>query len=437
MYVAPAPQIADLITKFDSAEVVATATTDLDPRSREAYLHWDKIRQLDPPDRLSREQWWLRLKLARKDRWHPLPLLDRDGQPLGYTLPDAMLPSLRRIDRRRAEDHEARLPERFLVDAAMEEAIRSSQLEGARTAREEGKELLLSGRAPRDIGERMIFNNYAALRFMREEIGSTLTPTKVLELHRVMTAETLSDPAAAGRLEPPGEERVAVRDHQGEILYRPPPADQLPERLERLCAFANAGEEEDPLMHPVLRAVLLHFWLAYDHPFLDGNGRTARILFFWSMRKQGYRFAEYLPISRLIRKAHSKYERAFLETEADGGDTTYFLIHQLAIVERALADFGLYAKRKEAERVEVKELLHDVEGINGRQLVLLTHALKHPSHSYTFGGHARSNLVTHETARADLGGLAERGLLRRRREGRAYVFEPAPDLPDRLKESAG
>ncbi len=420
MYVAPAPQIDDLTARLSGAQVAAAAIADVDLRSRDGYPHWDKLRRLDPPAGLTREQWWLKLKLGRRERWHPLPLLDRDGRALGYTLPDAMLPSLRRIDRRRSEyevggsplpsGHEA--DERLLVNAAMEEAIRSSQLEGASTARAEGKELLVSGRPPRDRGERMIFNNYAGLRFMREEIGSTLTPEKILELHRVLSVGTLADPAAAGRLERPGEERI-----------------------ERLCAFANAGEEEDPSMHPVLRAVLLHFWLAYDHPFFDGNGRTARILFFWAMRKHGYRFAEYLPISRLIRRAHATYERAFLETETDGGDTTYFLMHQMATVERAIADFDVYAKRKEAEQRDAKTLLHDIDGINGRQLVLLTHALKHPDHTYTFGGHAHSNLVTHETARADLSGLAERGLLIRHRQGRAYIFRPAPDLPRRLKES--
>jgi Fic family protein len=442
MYVAPAPQIEDLIAKLDRGQLAAAAIADLDPRSRRGYAHWDKIRRLDPPAGLTREQWWLKLKLARRDGWRPLPLLDRDGRALGYTLPDEMLPSLRRIDRRQAESagrggllswDEAL--DRLFVNSAMEEAIRSSQLEGASTTRGDGKELLVSARQPRDRGERMIFNNYAALRFMRERVGSTLTPEKILELHRILTVGTLTDPAAAGRLEQPGEERIAVRDHQGEVLYQPPPADQLPERIERLCEFANAGEEEDPFMHPVLRAVLLHFGLAYDHPFLDGNGRTARILFFWAMRKQGYRFAEYLPISRLIRRAHAKYERAFLETETDGGDTTYFLMHQLGIIERAIADFDVYVARKEDEQLEIKQRLPDIGGINGRQLVLLTHALKHPEHTYTFGGHARSNRVTHETARADLSGLAERGLLIRRRQGRPYIFEPAPDLPSLLKES--
>ena len=325
---------------------------------------------------------------------------------------------------------------RFLVNSLMEEAIRSSQLEGATTSRVVAKELLRSGRSPKDRSERMILNNYRALQFMREEMGETLTPESSLELHRIVTDGTLRDPTAAGRLQRPDEDRVAVFDRDGgDPVHVPPPAEQLPERMELLCRFANEGDDGDRFIHPVVRAILLHFWLAYDHPFEDGNGRTARILFFWMMQKEGYWLIEYLPISRLIRKAPARYGRAFREVETDGGDTTYFLIHQLAIVERAIEDLHRYLQRKIGEVRDVESLLHDDEFLNGRQLALLTDAVRHPEASYSFGSHAKSHRVSHETARADLRELASRGLLVQRRNGRKHLFEPAPDLPNRLKES--
>jgi Fic family protein len=283
----------------------------------------------------------------------------------------------------------------------------------------------------------MIANNYRALNFMREEMGEKLTPETILELHRVLTEGTLDDPRAAGQLQRPGERRVGVFDRDGDEqpIHRPPPAEELPERMEMLCRFANEDDESEQFVPPVVRAILVHFWLAYDHPFLDGNGRTARILFFWMMRARGYWLVEYLPISRLIRNAPAQYARAFLETETDEGDTTYFLIHQLRLLEQAIEDLHIYLQRKIEEQNDVKKMLHATEGLNGRQLALLTHAAKHPDHTYTFGGHARSNRVTHETARADLGSLADRGFLIRRRRGRGYVFEVPADLPDRLRES--
>lgn len=444
MFVARAPSIQNLMDELGEGRAVDAMLAPRQVLARDRYLHWDKLRHLEAPAGLSSEQWWLKTKLARSDELRPLPLLDPSGKAFGYTLPDIALRHLHHIDQRCGGEvamdevvtSEGEAGKRFLVNSLMEEAIRSSQLEGATTSRVIAKELLRSGRAPKDRSERMIANNYRALQFMRDEMDGGLTPDSILKLHRIVTEGTLDEAAAAGRLQRPGEARVAVFEGEKRV-HVPPPAAELPERMRLLCEFANEGDEGEPFVHPVVRAILLHFWLAYDHPFADGNGRTARILFFWAMDRAGYWLAEYLPISRLIRDAPAQYGRAFLETETDEGDTTYFLLHQLGLIERAIGDLHLYLQRKIAEQHAVERDLDGVEGLNGRQLVLLTHAVKHPDHAYTFGGHAHSHRVTHETARADLGGLAARGLLVRRRRGRAYRFEPAPELPRRLRDLAG
>jgi Fic family protein len=419
--------------------------TPLDPRSSEKYLHWDTLRHLDPPGGLSSEEWWWRIKvLERGPSMRRLRLKDESGAPFKYSLPDLLLRSLHHVDQECSgavamdevvtSDRQAR--QRYLVNSLMEEAIRSSQLEGATTSRRIAKELLRSGREPKDRSERMILNNYRALQFMRQEMGDVLTPESVLELHRIVTAGTLDDPDAAGRMQQPGEERVAVRDpDDGRRIHTPPPAEELPDRLQLLCDFANEDETSEQFVHPVIRAILLHFCLAYDHPFEDGNGRTARILFFWSMLSRGYWLVEYLSISRILRAAPAQYERAFLETETDEGDTTYFLISQLKVIERAIEEMHDYLGRKAKEIKEVEDLIHGGDGFNHRQLALLSNALRRPGRSYSFGGHAENHRVTHETARSDLSLLVERGLLGRRKVGREYVFEPAPDLPERLKES--
>jgi len=444
MYVAEAPSIAQLMGKLGAEMAMDAIKAPVDVLPRDRYLHWDKLRRLNPPAALNSEQWWLKIKLARSDELRPLSLTDKQGHPFGYTLPDVVLRYLHRIDQRCSGEvamdevvtSESRAGRRFLVNSLMEEAIRSSQLEGATTSRVVAKELLRSGREPRDRSERMIVNSYRALQFMREEMGETLSPKSILELHRLITEGTLDDPSAAGRLQQPGEQRVAVFDRDGdEPIHIPPPAEQLPHRMRLMCEFANEGDDGERFVPPVVRAILLHFWLAYDHPFEDGNGRTSRILFFWLMRVRGYWLAEYLPISRLIRNAPARYGRAFMETEADGGDTTYFLIHQLGLIAQAIDDLHIYLRRKTAEVKDVERLLHGTDYLNGRQLALLTDAVRDADASYSFDSHAMSHRVSHETARSDLRGLAERGLLTQRRKGRKHIFEPAPDLPERLKES--
>ena len=445
MHVEAPPTTSGLFGLVDKERLVKVLNSPQDPRSSERYLHWDKLRHLKPPNGLNSEEWWWRIKLLEREQsMRRLALAGANGISFRYSLPDSLLRSLHHVDQRCSGEvamaevvtSDRQAGQRYLVNSLMEEAIRSSQLEGATTSRLVAKELLRSGREPKDRSERMILNNYRALQFMRDEMGGALSPDSVLELHRIVTDGTLADPSAAGRLQRPGEERVAVYDRDdGRRIHRPPPAEELPQRLQLLCDFANEDENSEQFVHPVIRAILLHFCLAYDHPFEDGNGRTARILFFWSMRERGYWLVEYLPISKILREAPARYERAFLETETDEGDATYFLLYQLQTIEQSIEELHSYLGRKIVEVKEVEELIHVGDDFNHRQITLLSDALRHPDSSYSFGEHAEMNRVTHETARSDLSRLADRGLLVRRRIGREYIFDSAPDLPERLKES--
>jgi len=104
----------------------------------------------------------------------------------------------------------------------------------------------------------------------------------------------------------------------------------------RIGSSQSSGELFIP---PIIRAILLHFTLAYDHPFVDGNGRVARALFYWSALSGGYRLLEFVSISRVLRQAPAKYARSYLFTETDDSDVTYFIVHRLATVIRAIDEF--------------------------------------------------------------------------------------------------
>jgi len=442
-YVHPAPPLEQLFGEMSADDFVRVARHPLGPESEGIgrWLHWDRLRHLEPPDGLSHREWWLRIKLARSPLLRPFPLKDPSGSSFHYAMPDEVLRLLHHVDQHCAgeiamaevvtSDDQAR--QRYLVSSLMEEAIRSSQLEGATTSRRRALELLRSGRAPVDRSERMIVNNYRALEFMRG-LGDRLTPELVLELHRILTEGTLENPDAAGRVQRPDEERVAVIDvADGSVVHQPPPAEQLPERLEALCAFANGDDASAVFMHPVVRAILIHLWLGYDHPFEDGNGRTARALFYWSMRQSGYWLAEYLSISRILRHAPARYSDAFVLTETDEGDATYFLIYQLEVIKRAVQELHAYLARKTREIQQVERMARAAGELNHRQLALLGDALRTPGRRYTYASHAASHSVTQETARADLGRLTEMGLLERVKAGRRHGYVATGDLAAKLQ----
>src|SRR5439155_13308472 len=186
-------------------------------------------------------------------------------------------------------------------------------------------------------------------------------------------------------------------------------------RLDALCAFANdvrsqAEGSAKSFIHPAVRSILLHFWLAYDHPFVDGNGRTARALFYWSMLRQGYWLFEFVSISEILVKAPAQYATSFLYTEIDNNDATYFLLYQCEVIRRAITSLHDYIDRKSKELRETEAVLRGTTELNHRQQALITHALRHPGTRYTIEGHRRSHAIVYETARHDLMALAELGL---------------------------
>ena len=285
----------------------------------------------------------------------------------------------------------------------------------------------------------MIFNNYQAMNHLRELKDQPITLQRILDLHRMLTSHTLDAPADVGRLR--RDDAVTVTDNRdGTLLHQPPSHRELPERLERLCAFANASVDATPFVHPAVRAILLHFMIGYDHPFADGNGRTARALFYWAMARSGYWLTEFLSISQFLRRAPRQYVQAYLHTETDGGDTTYFVLHQLETLNKAIQALHDYLARKAREKQDSARLLATSPALharlNPRQLELLNHALRNPGEAYRMDGHQRAHQVAYQTARTDLLGLEAMRLLQRVKRGNAYVFYAPEDLRERIERLA-
>ncbi len=436
----PPPPFSELFKRrYESIPEIVKA--DISAVHDGKYIHWDVLRHFTPPARLSHEEWWLGIKLSRRNLLKPFGLVDTKGYLFRYGLADPVLRGIHQIDRDasgRIEIGEQILNpatrDRYLFKSLVLESITSSQLEGASTTRHVAKEMIRSGRKPRDRSEQMILNNFKAMQFVREHTRQQLTAELVLSIHRIVTQDTLDEPDAEGRLRNSAENDVKVYDEEAQLLHDPPPASELPSRLEKMCAFANDTSSSEKFIHPVVRAILLHFWLAYDHPFVDGNGRTARALFYWSMLSQGYWLFEFLSISQILRSAPAKYARSYLYTESDDGDATYFILYQLEVIQRAIQELHAFVKRKSNEMRQTQDLLRRSVDLNYRQLALLTHALKHPDAEYTIQSHRVSHNVVYQTARTDLLDLARRRLLEIAHVKKTLLFRPIPGLEKRIQE---
>src|SRR6266496_723861 len=335
------------------------------------YRHWDTIRHLTPPAGFTREQWWGATKLVRQPALKLLPLRDSEGKQFRYAITDMIARLLHEIDL--GAGGNIGMPDpianpqtrsQYVMHSLFQEAVTSSQLEGAATTRAAAKEMLRTGRAPRTRGERMILNNYLTMQRIAEWKERPLDEQLIFEIHRMVTDGTLDDPDAAGRLRRT-DEKITVQDAiTGEVFHSPPPADQLSGRLKALCEFANGsvldvGKPLGRFVHPAVRAILLHFWLAYDHPFVDGNGRTARALFYWSMLRHEYWLAEFISISKILKQAPAQYGYSFLYAETDDNDLTYFIDHETMVIQKAVEEFYRYMQKQLQDIEKTDEVLSE------------------------------------------------------------------------------
>jgi Fic family protein len=410
-----------------------------EPTAYGKYAHWDQLRYLTPPAGIDHRAWWFALKLRRRSQLREVPFSDQHGVPFCFSLVDPLPEYLHHVDALARGTIQQPEPvtdpatrDSYLVRSLIEEAITSSQLEGASTTREVAQNLIREGRQPRDRSERMILNNYETMQYILGIKDRELSAGLLFEIHRMVTEGTLNDATAAGRFRR-SDETVVVGDDLGEVFYIPPRAEELPGRLDEMCRFAN-GQTPGGFIHPVVRAMILHFWLAYDHPFVDGNGRTARALFYWSMLRQGYWLVEYISISTIILKGPVQYGRAFLHTETDENDLTYFLLYHASVIRRAIDELYADIARRTKQLARTQGQLRGLSELNHRQRELIGHALLHPGHRYTIESHRTSHGVVYETARSDMMDLEARGLLRKRKSGKTWIFTPSPDLEQKLSE---
>ena len=252
--------------------------------------------------------------------------------------------------------------QRFLVNSLMEEAIRSSQLEGATTSRRSREgDAAGPGASHRDRSERMIANNYRALQFMREEMGDDadpgVDPRAAPDRHRGNPRRSRRRP---GGCSGPAKKRVAVFDRDDgrrRSTGRRPPSS-FPSAWSSSAHFANEGEDGEPV-HPSGAQGDPPALLARLRPSIRGRKRPDRAdpLLLGDASAAATGWPSTCRSRRSSARRPPSTRAPSWRPRPTSGDTTYFLIHQLRLIERAIDDLHLYLQRKIAEVRDVERLL--------------------------------------------------------------------------------
>lgn len=314
----------------------------------------------------------------------------------------------------------------MLEDLFEEEAISSSQLEGAATTTLVARDMLKRRREPRNMDERMILGNFKMMRYVWDQRSSVLASDLIRELHLIGVDGIDDEKYTPGlfRL----TDNVVVEDRDGNIVHQPPSAIGIEARLQSLCEWVNTDHDEiesQNYIHPLIKAICIHFAIGYEHPFNDGNGRVARALFYWFMFKKDYGAFRYISISNLLKDAAAQYGKSYLYTETDEMDMTYFIDYQCSVIMRAVSAFKVHCQKSIENIASFNAWLFD-SGIYGKlsekQKVVFQVAKSSPDTIFTARYIEEKLGCSYNTAATVLNGLVDLNLFDKHKDGKEWIY---------------
>lgn len=374
------------------------------------YEYWDKVKYKKLPEGYTPQMLWTNVKASRLRNM----ILVWEKYGISLCVTSQMQRLCHEFDMKFGSfwevegDTQTAEKKYYLSSSLMEEAIYSSKMEGASTTRIVAKDMLRKKKSPQNKSQQMIANNYNTIQYIVEHKDEPLTEEALLHIHRLMTEKTMDNPEDAGRFR--SNDKVVVADMvEGEVIYTPPSYQEIPEFVESLCDFFN-NDSPRTFIHPIIRGIIVHFMLAFMHPFVDGNGRTARALFYWYMLKEKYWLTEYMSISRVIAKSKLSYEKSFRYVENDGNDIGYFVAYNLRALDISFQQLTDYIQRKQREKKAATSFM--IAGnINYRQAMILQRLKEEPNTIMTVKDVQEQFSVSSMTARKDLSDLVQQGYL--------------------------
>lgn len=408
------------------------------------YLCWDAIKYKNFSSEFPLEKIWAAIKIFRRLNYSPTIIKAENNNFFNlfqwYPRLSGIEEFLHQMDLNtgghlslRSYDLDEKSKMKFISRGIVEEAIASSQLEGASTTRKLAKKFLAEGRKPKTTAEHMILNNYNSMKVIEEDFkNKSLTLDLFFELHSMVIKNTV--PKSELFRFRKDDDNIVIEDVLGQFTYHVPPKIAIVEKeIGRLLEFANDTLEE-LFIHPIIKAIMLHFWVGYLHPFTDGNGRLARLIFYWYLLRKGYWAFSYLPISTIIRKSPAQYAKAYIYSEQDDFDLTYFIDYNIGKIKLAMADFERYMEKISQRNKQMNIKAKTAYDLNDRQIQLLQYYHENNDEYTTPTMHMNHYQISKITAIRDLQYLLRQGFVFVKKDKKKSCYLATDKINDLFKK---
>ena len=364
---------------------------------------------------------WKELMDYRKNNGIEISLVDQKDQNVFVVLTDNLKENIAKIDdlarKNIFEELDEETKMNVMLGAQADEAFYSSVIEGAHTTKKRTKEMIEKDEQPKTKDEQMVLNNYNALIYVLENIGNPISEQIILDIYKIITKGTLKEDEIVEKYRT-GENEVRSLD---EVVYIPPKAQDVEKMMNSLIQFIRADFDER--IHPILKAIIIHYYFVYVHPFYDGNGRTARALTYMYLLQNGYSFFKYFSISSLIKEARQGYYKTIKNSEDYESDMTYFALFYTEMILKSIVKVRNDFKKEYLKQVIKLDLERRGIELNKRQEKIIEKTITFGKELIDIEFYKKINKVTQETARKDLNDLVEMGIYLKEKSGKKYQYK--------------
>ena len=327
-----------------------------------------------------------------------------------FSITNAIAASITEIERARGFLDAATLSDDWIDSmrsrAFLLEAHHTTHIEGTRLNIEDA-ENLLAGRAvpeadPEDVRELLNYRDAFEYVSFYLNSGGPITERLILEIHARLVAGVRGGSAA------PGQYRLVqnfvINSATGETIYTPPPPGEVPLLMRELVEWLNRPSD----IHPVIASGIAQFQLVHIHPFLDGNGRTSRLLSTLCLYRAGYDFKRLFSISEYYDRDRMAFYQALQGVRRANMDLTGWIEFFAEGLATQLAEV-----KSRGETAIRKDTFAQRYSLTSRQALALGHTLEHGRLTIA-GFQELCPGISRRTLQRDIRVLTEKGLLLRR-----------------------